>query len=160
MSLSKLIIILSLVFNGSHSLAQWSGDVDGALTKIRNLAITSYNNKDIEPLMSTWHEKGVISGHIGPKADVISGAKAIRASYLADFTDAHFSKIAMHSEDTQFINGLYIDSGTLTFLEPDGSKGLTGCYVMIFIKEGGAIKAIKEFSYPFCMLQRHEPGVK
>jgi len=150
-SISKFIISIGLILSCTYTFAQSDKDVNKALTKLRNFAVTSFNNKDIDAVMSTWHKDGVLVGRFGSKADVISGESNIRAYYLSDFANPHFTKISMKSETINVVNGVYIDSGTLSFLEPDGSTGLTGCYVMAFIKMGNSFKAINEFSYPFCM---------
>jgi len=101
--------------------------------------------------MSTWHKDGVLVGRFGSRAEVISGESNIRSYYLSDFANPHFTKISMKSETINIVNGVYIDSGTLSFLEPDGSIGLTGCYVIAFVKEANSFKAINEFYYPFCI---------
>ena len=151
MSISKFFIFIGLILSCSYTFAQSDMNVDKELAKLRNFAVTSFNNKDIDAVMSTWHEDGVLVGQFGSKADVISGESNIRAYYLSDFANPHFMKISMKSETVNVVKGVYIDSGTLSFLEPDGSIGLTGCYVMAFVKVGDSFKAINEFSYPFCM---------
>jgi len=155
-SISKFFISIGLILSCTYTIAQSGKNVDKALTKLRESAVTSFNNKDIDGVMSTWHKNGVLVGRFSSKADVISGESNIRAYYLSDFANPHFAKISMKSETINVVNGVYIDSGTLSFIEPDGSIGLTGCYVMAFVKVGDSFKAINEFFYPFCMPSEDE----
>jgi len=156
MSIFKVIISIGLILSCTFTFAKSGKDVDKALNKLRNFAVTSFNNKDIDAVMSTWHKDGVLVGRFGSKADVISGEGNIRAYYLSDFASPHFMKISMKSETINVVNGVYIDSGTLSFLESDGSIELTGCYVMAFVQVGDSFKAINEFFYPFCMPSEDE----
>ncbi|NRA52277.1 MAG: beta-lactamase family protein, partial [Phaeodactylibacter sp.] len=50
----------------TYTFAQSGKDVDKALTKLRNFAVTSFNNKDIDAVMSTWHKDGVLVGPANP----------------------------------------------------------------------------------------------
>ena len=154
MSISKLLIFVGLIVSCSYTFAKPIVDVNKALSEFRDFGVASYNNKDIDAVMSTWHEDGVMVGRIGTEADITSGAQNIRATYLANFASPHFSKISMKSETLKFVNGVYIDSGILNILKHDGSIELTGCYVMAFIQVGDSFKVTNEFSYPFCMPSR------
>jgi len=151
MKFTYSLLYIGIFFLSFNAFADTDKSIDQKFAEFRNYAVASYNNKDIEAVMSTWRADGAIVGYAAPQADILVGSRRIRASYLENFNNSDFSKISMKSEITRFVNDVVIDSGTLTFLNADGSKGLTGCYVMIYVQTENSFKAIKEFSYPNCM---------
>jgi len=155
MNLIKVVVFLALFLKSVSVYASTDDESHVAITKLRNIAVEAYNNKNIKALMSTWHKDGNIISRINSEPDVFSGKKEIQEFYLAEFQNPHFMKISMNSENTHIINGMYIDSGTTSFINSYGKVELTGCYVMLFIKEANAFKALKEWSYPLCMNSNH-----
>ena len=129
---------------------------DKGIAKMREAAIAAYNDKDIDRLMALWHTDGRIIGRAGPTPDIVNGHDQIRALYLSQFESPHFVKVSMQSEDSELIDGIFIDSGTQSLLNESGEVILAGCYVMLFKMEDGKFKTWREYSYPFCMNVAHD----
>lgn len=117
---------------------------------IRNAAINAYNAKDINTLMSFWHSKGKM---LGP--EIIDGYKEIKSHYKASFVDSHFNRISMKSEGIEGIGDFFYDSGTMSILDDEGNKLITGCYVLLYVKVGDNFKTWREWYYPSCLNTRH-----
>ena len=62
----------------------------------------------------------------------------------------------MQSEDSEFTDGIFIDSGTQSVLDTSGEAMLVGCYLMLFKRVDGQFKTWREYSYPFCMNAAHD----
>jgi hypothetical protein len=120
------------------------------IENIRNAAISAYNTKDIDTLMSFWHLKGKM---LGP--ETIDGFREIEAHYKASFADSHFNRISMKSEGIDGIGDFFYDNGTMSILDDEGVKLMTGCYVLLYVKSGNSYKTWREWFYPTCLNNKH-----
>ena len=120
------------------------------IENIRNAAISAYNTKDIETLMSFWHLKGKM---LGP--ETIDGYREIKAHYKTSFADSHFNRISMKSEGIDGIGDFFYDNGTMSILDDEGVKLMTGCYVLLYVKSGDSFKTWREWFYPACLNTKH-----
>ncbi|MEW6997411.1 hypothetical protein AADZ86_06890 [Colwelliaceae bacterium BS250] len=117
------------------------------IENIRNAAVSAYNAKDIDTLMSFWHLKGKMLG-----AETIDGFKDIEDNYKAAFADSHFNRISMQSDG---IGEFFYGNGTMSILDDEGVKLMTGCYVLLYVKSGDSFKTWREWFYPACSNTKH-----
>jgi len=126
-----------------------SASVD-KIESIRNAAVSAYNTKDIEKLMSFWHKKGKMLG-----SEAIEGYGQIKANYIASFNDPHFTKISMNSEGIEGIGDVFYDTGKMSIYDNKGQTLMTGCYVLLYVKSGNSFKTWREWFYPECLNTTH-----
>lgn len=155
--MKKIVLLLAFIVAVSVPLWVLSDEEPyKEIEKMREAAIAAYNDRDIDKLMALWHTDGRIIGRAGPRPDIVNGHDQIRALYLAQFESPHFVKVSMQSEDSEFVGGIFFDSGTQSLLDQSGEAMLVGCYVMLFKREDGRFKTWREYSYPFCMNVKHD----
>ena len=143
-SLSAVLLFFIVSFSSHASVDK--------IDNIRNAAINAYNTKDIDTLMSFWHSKGKM---LGP--ETIDGYSEIKSHYKTSFADSHFNRISMKSEGIDGIGDFFYDSGTMSILDEEGNKLITGCYVLLYVKSGNSYKTWREWFYPTCLNTRqHE----
>lgn len=120
------------------------------IESIRNAAVSAYNTKDIEKLMSFWHKKGKMLG-----AETIDGYSEIKANYMDSFNDSHFFKISMNSDGIEGIGDVFYDTGKMSIYDVNGENLMTGCYVLLYVKSGNSFKTWREWFYPECLNNAH-----
>jgi len=135
-----LLLIMSLSLSAS---------VD-KIDSIREAAVSAYNTKNIEKLMSFWHKNGKMLG-----AETIEGYSQIKANYIDSFSDNHFFKITMSSEGIEGIGDIFYDTGKMSILDDNGENLMTGCYVLLYVKSGNSFKTWREWFYPECLNTTH-----
>jgi hypothetical protein len=150
--ISTGLLVVIMVTLSANSPANVSENEAQAIAKIRNAAAKAYNTKDIDALMSHWHQKGGMIERTGVEVDIVSGFGEIRASYLALFKNPEYKTVSHHHEELLHINELYIDSGTISAFNENGKEVFRGCYLMTYIKEEATYKIWREWTYPYCMM--------
>ncbi len=126
--MKKSLLLLAVVVGiGMPLLVLSYGQPHEEIAKMREAAVAAYNSKDIDSLMALWHVDGRIIGRAGPRPDITNGHDRIRALYLSQFESPHLLKVSIQSEDSEFIDGIFIESGTQSLLNESGDAVLVGC---------------------------------
>jgi hypothetical protein len=61
----------------------------------------------------------------------------------------------MKSEGIDGVGDFISDTGTMSILDSHGKKLMTGCYVLLYVKNEGSFKTWREWFYPTCLNNQH-----